>query len=98
LNDVGYQVSYAKESLASQLKRLQDNRTTNIYLSNLPVSMDESELIRICEEACDGGKVMSTRILRTEDGVSRGVGFARMDNRNNALLVIERLNGAIISG
>ncbi|KAL0181488.1 hypothetical protein M9458_023894, partial [Cirrhinus mrigala] len=46
---------------------------TNLYLSNLPVSMDEQELENLLKPF---GQVVSTRILRDTNGVSRGVGFA----------------------
>lgn len=52
----------------------QEQDPTNLYLSNLPVSMDEQELENLLKPF---GQVVSTRILRDTNGVSRGVGFAR---------------------
>lgn len=52
----------------------QEQDPTNLYLSNLPVSMDEQELENLLKPF---GQVISTRILRDAQGVSRGVGFAR---------------------
>lgn len=52
----------------------QEQDPTNLYLSNLPVSMDEQELENLLKPF---GQVVSTRILRDANGVSRGVGFAR---------------------
>lgn len=59
------------ESLALQQ---QEQDPTNLYISNLPVSMDEQELENMLKPL---GHVISTRILRDANGVSRGVGFAR---------------------
>ncbi len=39
------------------------------------------------------GMVISTRILRNQDGQSRGVGFARMESREKCEQIIQDLNG-----
>lgn len=39
------------------------------------------------------GMVISTRILRNQDGQSRGVGFARMESREKCEQIIADLNG-----
>src|SRR4029434_5939349 len=51
----------------------QEQDPTNLYLSNLPMSVDEQELESLLKPF---GHVVSTRILRDTHGVSRGVGFA----------------------
>ena len=53
----------------------QEQDPTNLYISNLPVSMDEQELESMLKSF---GQVISTRILRDANGTSRGVGFARL--------------------
>lgn len=52
----------------------QEQDPTNLYISNLPLSMDEQELEAMLKPF---GQVVSTRILRDANGASRGVGFAR---------------------
>lgn len=52
----------------------QEQDPTNLYISNLPLSMDEQELENMLKHF---GQVISTRILRDSSGSSRGVGFAR---------------------
>lgn len=52
----------------------QEQDPTNLYISNLPLSMDEQELETLLKPF---GQVISTRILRDSNGTSRGVGFAR---------------------
>lgn len=37
----GLQVSFAKESFSARLKNLQDSGSTNVYLSNIPMSLTE---------------------------------------------------------
>ena len=44
------------------------------------------------------GTVISTRILRKPDGLSRGVGFARMENKEKCDLIINAFNNKIVPG
>uniref|UniRef100_A0A8C9RJ06 RNA binding motif single stranded interacting protein 3 n=1 Tax=Scleropages formosus TaxID=113540 RepID=A0A8C9RJ06_SCLFO len=68
-------VSSLKASgVQAQMAKQQEQDPTNLYISNLPVSMDEQELENMLKPF---GHVISTRILRDANGVSRGVGFAR---------------------
>lgn len=52
----------------------QEQDPTNLYISNLPLGVDEQELEALLKPF---GQVVSTRILRDPHGASRGVGFAR---------------------
>ncbi|XP_061062316.1 RNA-binding motif, single-stranded-interacting protein 2 isoform X3 [Eubalaena glacialis] len=58
----------------AQMAKQQEQDPTNLYISNLPLSMDEQELEGMLKPF---GQVISTRILRDTSGTSRGVGFAR---------------------
>ncbi|RKO86530.1 hypothetical protein BDK51DRAFT_25069, partial [Blyttiomyces helicus] len=69
----GFQVSFAKESFSARLKTLQDHESTNIYLSNLPSTLDEDQMAAMFADFT----VTSTKVLRTPDGASRGVGFVK---------------------
>uniref|UniRef100_A0A3B5MKR9 RNA binding motif, single stranded interacting protein 2a n=1 Tax=Xiphophorus couchianus TaxID=32473 RepID=A0A3B5MKR9_9TELE len=66
---------------------------TNLYISNLPVSMDEQELENMLKSF---GQVISTRILRDANGTSRGVGFARMESTEKCEAIIQHFNGKFI--
>ncbi|XP_026088238.1 RNA-binding motif, single-stranded-interacting protein 3-like isoform X2 [Carassius auratus] len=68
----------------------QEQDPTNLYLSNLPVSVDEQELEA---QLRPFGHVISTRILRDASGMSRGVGFARMESTEKCEVVIQHFNG-----
>ncbi|CAO3643764.1 unnamed protein product [Cunninghamella blakesleeana] len=76
-NNSGLQASFARvgqESFSSRLRSLQDETSTNIYISNLPLDMTEQKL----EEIFHPHNTISNRILRDpQSGISRGVGFAR---------------------
>ncbi|KAG1933467.1 RNA-binding motif, single-stranded-interacting protein [Pimephales promelas] len=77
----------------AQMAKQQEQDPTNLYLSNLPVSMDEQELENLLKPF---GQVVSTRILRDPNGVSRGVGFARMESTEKCDAVISHFNGKFI--
>ncbi|TKS81794.1 RNA-binding motif, single-stranded-interacting protein 3 [Collichthys lucidus] len=65
-------VSMGKEEVKDKEEQ-QEQDPTNLYISNLPLSMDEQELENMLKPF---GHVISTRILRDANGLSRGVGFA----------------------
>ncbi|CAO3694410.1 unnamed protein product [Rhizopus stolonifer] len=98
LNAAGYQATFAKagqESFSSRLKHLQDETSTNIYISNLPLDFNE----RTLEQLFLPYETVSSRILRDpQSGMSRGVGFARMLEREAASAIIEKFNGQHITG
>ncbi|CAO3580975.1 unnamed protein product [Absidia cylindrospora] len=98
LNNAGLQASFARvgqESFSSRLRNLQDETSTNIYISNLPLDMTEQKL----EELFQPFQTVSSRILRDpRSGISRGVGFARMCDRLAAISIIERFSGHVIVG
>ncbi|KAH0505512.1 RNA-binding motif, single-stranded-interacting protein 2 [Microtus ochrogaster] len=71
----------------------QEQDPTNLYISNLPLSMDEQELEGMLKPF---GQVISTRILRDTSGTSRGVGFARMESTEMCEAVITHFNGKYI--
>uniref|UniRef100_A0AAQ4PG44 RNA binding motif, single stranded interacting protein 2a n=1 Tax=Gasterosteus aculeatus aculeatus TaxID=481459 RepID=A0AAQ4PG44_GASAC len=77
----------------AQMAKQQEQDPTNLYISNLPVSMDEQELESMLKSF---GQVISTRILRDANGTSRGVGFARMESTEKCEAIIQHFNGKFI--
>uniref|UniRef100_A0A3Q0SS73 RNA binding motif single stranded interacting protein 1 n=1 Tax=Amphilophus citrinellus TaxID=61819 RepID=A0A3Q0SS73_AMPCI len=77
----------------AQMAKQQEQDPTNLYISNLPLSVDEQELENMLKHF---GQVISTRILRDSSGVSRGVGFARMESTEKCDAVISHFNGKFI--
>ncbi|KPP68154.1 hypothetical protein Z043_113186 [Scleropages formosus] len=71
----------------------QEQDPTNLYISNLPLTMDEQELEAMLKPF---GQVISTRILRDGSGTSRGVGFARMESTEKCEAIIQHFNGKYI--
>ncbi|CAI5445816.1 unnamed protein product [Caenorhabditis angaria] len=83
LNNDGIQAQMAK-------LQQQEQDPTNLYIANLPFEFTEQMLET---ELNKYGMVISTRILRTPDQQSRGVGFARMDSKEKCEVIISALNG-----
>ncbi|CAL8260908.1 unnamed protein product [Boreogadus saida] len=79
--------------LCPSANKQQEQDPTNLYISNLPVSMDEQELENMLKPF---GHVISTRILRDANGQSRGVGFARMESTEKCDVVIQNFNGKFL--
>ncbi|XP_041662968.1 RNA-binding motif, single-stranded-interacting protein 1 [Cheilinus undulatus] len=77
----------------AQMAKQQEQDPTNLYISNLPLSMDEQELENMLKHF---GQVISTRVLRDSNGASRGVGFARMESTEKCDAVISHFNGKFI--
>ncbi|SMR61684.1 unnamed protein product [Zymoseptoria tritici ST99CH_3D1] len=90
---LGYEVSFARESFYSKLKTFADTSNTNLYVSNLPKSMNEHELANLFAPH----QVASSKVLRTKEGHGRGVGFARFNTRDVCEEVIKTFNNHTIS-
>ena len=68
----------------------------NIYVGNLPKSVDNNELAELFEQY---GTVDNARVIRDRySGDSRGFGFVTMPDRNEAETAIEELNGYELEG
>ncbi|KAH4104661.1 hypothetical protein HBH43_174960 [Parastagonospora nodorum] len=90
---LGYEVSFARESFYSKLKKFSDECNTNLYVSNIPKNFNEHELASIFAPH----KVCSSRILRDSSGTGRGVGFARFETRDICDDVIRDYNNKAVS-
>jgi len=77
-------------NVQAQMARQQEQDPTNLYITNLPLTFTERELETLLQRH---GSVISTRILRDDQGASRGVGFARMDQPETCEKIIRALNG-----
>ncbi|KAK3379979.1 hypothetical protein B0T24DRAFT_675714 [Lasiosphaeria ovina] len=89
---LGYEVGFARESFNARLKAEGDESSTNLYLSNLPKRLTETELNSIFS----GYRVISSKILRDSMGNSRGVGFARFETREECEDIIKKYHGLSI--
>lgn len=78
-----------EEGIPAQFAKQQEQDPTNLYFSNLPRDFEEGDLEQLLAPV---GHVVSTRILRDPNGISRGVGFARLDSRERCEQSIKLLN------
>jgi hypothetical protein len=81
--------------IQAQMAKQQEQDSTNLYFANLPPHISEMDLENILAPY---GQVTSTRILRDMYGVSRGVGFARMESKEKCESIIQAFNGKVIQG
>ena len=77
------------------MARQAEQDPTNLYIANLPTVMSENDLEATFKQY---GNVISTRILRDNNGVSRGVGFCRMESKEKCEKIINIFNGRPIHG
>jgi len=73
----------------------QEQDPTNLYIANLPNYMSENDLESMFAPF---GQVISTRILRDNNGISRGVGFCRMESKEKCEAIIAAFNSKFLSG
>lgn len=65
----------------------------NVYVKHLTDAIDEEELRNAF---CICGPVLSVRIMRDADGVSRGFGFVRFPTMEHAHYAVSVLNGRVL--
>ncbi|MCJ1433347.1 hypothetical protein MMC27_002707 [Xylographa pallens] len=88
----GYEAKWARISHNEKLKTLGDNENTNLYVANLPLTFNEATLKAIfINYDC-----ISAKILRDQNGLSRGVGFARFATPEICDQIIQTYNGKSI--
>jgi RNA recognition motif-containing protein len=68
----------------------------NLYVGSLGYDVEEAEIQRLFEQF---GEVKSVRIIKDkETGQSKGFGFVEMENKEDAMKALERLNGHELNG
>ena len=82
-------VELQNQGIPAQMARQQEQDLTNIYISNLPKSFDEKKLETVFQKF---GTVVSTRILRDQNGVTKRVGFVRMESQEMCESVIAKVH------
>jgi len=73
----------------------QEQDPTNLYIANLPIYITENDLENMFSQF---GSVISTRILRDPNGMSRGVGFCRMESKEKCEQIIKAYHGQVLPG
>lgn len=68
---------------------------TNVYVKNLNETMDDKKLREMFEVF---GKIISAKMMNTEDGQKRGFGFVSFDDHEAAAKAVEELNNKEVEG
>lgn len=88
-------IELQKQGVLVHMAKQQEADPTNLYIANLPQTMTESELENLLRPF---GQVVSTRILINQNRQPRGVGFARMETKEQCDSIIASLNGQVFKG
>lgn len=88
-------VELQKQGILVHMAKQQEADPTNLYIVNLPQMMTENELENLLRPY---GQVVSTRILINQNRQPRGVGFARMETKEQCDAIIAELNGQVVKG
>ncbi|KAF6208973.1 hypothetical protein GE061_014716 [Apolygus lucorum] len=83
------------KGIQAQMAKQQEQDPTNLYIANLPPSFKETDLENMLKQY---GQVISTRILKDASGMSKGVGFARMETKEKCEQIIQVFNGKTLAG
>lgn len=64
-------------------------------LQNLNESVDNAKLQELFQKF---GKILSCKVVMSEDTKSKGFGFVQFEHEDSALAAIEKLNGTMFEG
>ncbi|PSS07383.1 Polyadenylate-binding protein like [Actinidia chinensis var. chinensis] len=89
-----------KELLKREYKEMTNGHTikpkaSNLYVKNFDVSIDDRKLE---EHFSSFGKVTSAKVMRHDNGVSKGFGFVSFSIPDEAKKALDALNGTIFQG
>jgi len=70
-------------------------RFTNVYIKNISEEYDEIKLTDLFEKY---GKISSVKVMKAEDGKSKGFGFVSFDTPEEAQTAVDDLNGKEMDG
>ncbi|KAL8719007.1 MAG: hypothetical protein Q9225_003927 [Loekoesia sp. 1 TL-2023] len=91
-----YEAKYARVGHNERLKTLANPNNTNLYLSNLPKNMNEADLQAIFKSKHPEYTIVNHKVLKDENGLSRGVGFARFETPEICQKIIEEFSGILL--
>eukprot|EP00484_Ammonia_sp_Unknown_P029513 CAMPEP_0197036642 /NCGR_PEP_ID=MMETSP1384-20130603/14093_1 /TAXON_ID=29189 /ORGANISM="Ammonia sp." /LENGTH=472 /DNA_ID=CAMNT_0042466839 /DNA_START=293 /DNA_END=1708 /DNA_ORIENTATION=+ len=89
----GYELNGKKLKVAYARKQCKAITNANLYITNVPPHFVDNDLFKLFQ---DYGKIVECRILCDQNGVSRGVGFVRMDTHHNAIQALQAMDQYVI--
>ncbi|KAL0958497.1 hypothetical protein HGRIS_000640 [Hohenbuehelia grisea] len=95
VGSVGANSSEDRESFKARMERLGDRGSTNLYIEGLPLSIDENALAALVSPYA----IKSSRFFQTKlSHPPRIISFVRLETRQAAEDIIERLHGRLVRG
>lgn len=88
----GYQMDNKRLKVAYARKQCKEIQNANLYVTNIPPQYNEDQLKHLFMSF---GEIIECRILRNENGQSRGVGFVRLDTHVHAMNALEQRDGHV---
>ncbi|KAI0777265.1 hypothetical protein BD413DRAFT_466980 [Trametes elegans] len=83
------------DSFKSKMEQLRDTGSTNLYMEGLPLSVNEEALRALVAPY----RIMSSRFFQTRlSNPPRVIAFVRLETRDAAEEIIERLHGRLVRG
>ncbi|GMI93763.1 poly(A) binding protein 6 [Hibiscus trionum] len=76
-------------------RRFEKLKASNLYVKNLNVSIDDK---RLQELFGPFGRITSARVMRLENGTSKGFGFVCFSSPEEAMAALHGLNGEFVEG
>ncbi|KAE8684302.1 Polyadenylate-binding protein 6 [Hibiscus syriacus] len=75
--------------------RFEKSKASNLYVKNLKLTMDDKRLQELFGHF---GRIISARVMRLENGTSKGFGFVCFSSPEEAMAALHGLNGALFEG
>lgn len=92
----GYQLEHKRLKVALARPNCEDTKNTNLYIRNIPINYDETQLTEIFSQY---GEVVQVRLLRDQNtSFSRRIGFVIMSTRAMAQHAIQQLDNTVPNG
>ncbi|KZT10433.1 uncharacterized protein LAESUDRAFT_747766 [Laetiporus sulphureus 93-53] len=83
------------DSFKARMEQLKDTTSTNLYMEGLPLSIDDQTLAALVRPY----RIMSSRFFQTRlSNPPRMIAFVRLETREAAEEVVERLHGRLVRG
>ncbi|KAM3747477.1 hypothetical protein ACB098_05G038300 [Castanea mollissima] len=70
-------------------------KASNLFVNNLSTSVDDNKLK---EHFSTCGQLKSVKVMRLDNGISKGFGFVRFSNPEDAMKALHMLNGTTLEG
>jgi len=89
----GYELNGKKLKVAFARQQCKAITNANLYITNIPSHFENDALYKLFQ---DYGKIIECRVLKDQNGQSRGVGFVRMDTHHNAIQALQAMDQYVI--